>query len=77
MAVWRWTYKKIAETAWRKALPLLRVGGEQIGRDREKLKYIVPDAFAGSILNLTPGTDYDVRLTLLIRTVHRARPPVR
>lgn len=57
-------YKSSAESSWRQALPLLRVGGEQIGRDRENLKYIVPHGFAGSILNLKPNTEYDVRLTM-------------
>jgi hypothetical protein len=57
-------YKPANKTAWQDALPLLRIGGEQVGRDREKLKYIVPDGFAGSILNLTPGTEYNIRLTL-------------
>ena len=57
-------YKPTAESTWRHALPLLRIGGEQIGRDRENLKYFVPAGFAGSILNLKPGTEYDVRLTL-------------
>ncbi len=57
-------FRKVGETAWRKALPLLRVGGERIFRDVEHLSYIVPDGFAGSILNLTPGTDYEARLTL-------------
>ena len=57
-------YRPAGETAWRKALPLLRIGGEQVGRDREKLKYIVPHGFAGSILNLTPGTEYEIRLDL-------------
>ena len=57
-------YKQTGETAWRQALPLLRIGSEQIGRDRENLKYIVPEGFAGSILNLKPGTEYDIGLTL-------------
>jgi hypothetical protein len=57
-------YRKVGATDWRKALPLLRIGGEQVGRDREKLRYIVPAGFGGSILNLIPGTEYDVRLTL-------------
>src|SRR3954465_139085 len=48
-------YKASAETTWRQALPLLRIGGEQVGRDRENLKYFVPAGFAGSILNLKPG----------------------
>jgi len=57
-------YRAAGESAWRNALPLLRIGGEQVGRDRENLKYIVPDGFAGSILNLTPGTEYECRFTL-------------
>jgi hypothetical protein len=57
-------YKQTSEGSWRQALPLLRIGGEQVGRDREGLKYIVPEGFAGSILNLHPGAEYDVRITL-------------
>ena len=57
-------YRAAGQPAWREALPLLRVGGEQIGRDRENLKYMVPDGFAGSILNLEPGTEYECRFTL-------------
>ncbi|MEP7362839.1 MAG: hypothetical protein ABI972_06255 [Acidobacteriota bacterium] len=57
-------YRAAGESAWRNALPLLRIGGEQVGRDRENLKYIVPEGFAGSILNLTPGTEYECRFTL-------------
>jgi hypothetical protein len=57
-------FKKAGEASWREALPLLRIGGEQVGRDRENLKYIVPDGFAGSIFELTPGADYEVRLTM-------------
>ncbi len=30
-------YKETSENAWRQALPLLRIGGAQIGRDREGL----------------------------------------
>ena len=57
-------FRAAGESAWRKGLPLLRIGGEQIGRDRENLKYFVPHGFAGSILNLTPGTEYECRFTL-------------
>lgn len=57
-------FRAAGESQWRNALPLLRIGGEQIGRDRENLKYIVPHGFAGSILNLTPGTEYECRFTL-------------
>ncbi len=57
-------YRVVGEGAWKPALPLLRIGGEQIGRDREKLKYFVPPGFAGSVLNLQPATRYEVRLTM-------------
>lgn len=50
--------------AWRPALPLVRHGGERIYRKREGLDYTVPDGFAGSILNLQPGTEYECRLRL-------------
>jgi hypothetical protein len=52
-------YRKAGDTAWRVALPLVRVGGERVFRTREHLEYTVPHAFAGSILNLQPGTSYD------------------
>jgi hypothetical protein len=57
-------FKKAGEADWRDALPLLRIGGEQVGRDREGLKYIVPDGFAGSIFGLEAGAAYDVKLTM-------------
>ena len=41
-------------------MPLLRMGGEQIIR----APYTVPDRFAGSILDLQPDTEYEVRLTM-------------
>ncbi len=57
-------FRPVGETAWRKALPLVRIGGERIFRDVENLSYIVPDGFAGSILGLQPGTEYEARFTL-------------
>jgi hypothetical protein len=57
-------YRAPGEPAWRNALPLLRVGGENVGRDRENLHYTVPHGFAGSILNLEPGTEYECRFTM-------------
>ena len=52
-------FRAVGETTWRPALPLVRIGGERIYRAREHLDYVVPDAFAGSILNLQPGTEYE------------------
>jgi hypothetical protein len=57
-------FRASGEPAWRDALPLLRIGGEDVGRDRENLHYTVPHGFAGSILNLQPGTEYECRFTL-------------
>ena len=58
-------FRAVGETAWRNALPLVRIGGENIYRRRENLDYTVPDGFAGSILNLTPGTEYECRFQLI------------
>ncbi|HWB96091.1 MAG TPA: hypothetical protein VG672_05300 [Bryobacteraceae bacterium] len=57
-------YRAAGESSWRRALPLVRVGGERIYRLREHLDYTVPDGFAGSILNLQPGTEYECRFQL-------------
>jgi hypothetical protein len=53
-------YRKAGDANWSEGLPLLRMGGERIFR----APYTVPDKFAGSILDLTPDTAYDVRLTM-------------
>ena len=49
-------FRQIGEPRWRQALPLVRIGGENVYRRRENLDYTVPDGFAGSILNLQPAT---------------------
>ena len=49
-------FRKVGAADWRPALPLLRIGGELVYRDQYKLRYTVPDGFAGSILNLEPAT---------------------
>lgn len=58
------SFRKVGDVNWREALPLLRIGGEKIYRRREGLDYTVPHGFAGSILNLESGTEYECRLTL-------------
>lgn len=58
------TFRAVGETSWRSALPLLRIGGELVGRDREQLHYTVPHGFAGSIFGLKPGEEYECRFTL-------------
>ncbi len=58
------TFRKAGDSSWREALPLVRIGGERVFRKRENLDYTVPDGFAGSILNLEEGTEYECRFEL-------------
>lgn len=57
-------YRATGSATWRDALPLVRVGGERVFRQRENLEYKVPHSFAGSILNLEPGTEYECQFTM-------------
>src|SRR3954452_13639644 len=57
-------FRAAGDPAWRPALPLVRIGGEKVFRKVEGLDYTVPDGFAGSILNLQPGTEYECRFRL-------------
>jgi hypothetical protein len=57
-------FRAVGEAAWKPALPLVRIGGERVFRKAENLEYTVPDGFAGSILNLQPGTEYECRFEL-------------
>lgn len=57
-------YREAGQNDWRQALPLVRIGGEKVYRQRENLDYTVPHGFAGSILNLKPGTEYECRFQL-------------
>src|SRR6476620_11689780 len=54
------SYRVSGQTAWIVGMPLLRMGGERIMR----APYTVPNRFAGSILDLQPDTEYEVRLTM-------------
>lgn len=57
-------FRAVGSADWRDALPLVRIGGERIFREREHLEYTVPQGFAGSILNLQPGTEYECQFQL-------------
>ena len=63
-AVVQVTYRISGTGKWEQALPLMRAGGEQIFRKTEFLDYTVPHFFAGSILDLAPGTEYECRFVL-------------
>ncbi len=57
-------YRPAGEKKWTGALPLLRIGGELVGRETEHLEYKVPHMFAGSIIDLLPDTEYECRFTM-------------
>ena len=57
-------YRRKGENAWHKGMPLLRLQGEQVTTGSPPLKYIVPNMFSGSVFDLQPDTDYELKLTL-------------
>src|SRR5688572_19088925 len=58
------TYRMPGEITWKAAMPLLRLGGEKVFRKDLGLDYTVPDMFSGSILDLLPATEYEVRFAM-------------
>ena len=56
-------FRKKGSEPWRPALPLLRLQGERIYAE-SRVDLVAPNMFAGSVLDLEPGTSYEVRLTL-------------
>ncbi len=64
------TYRKTGDKPWRKGLALLRLQHEYVpgGAPRDGgghfYSYVAPNMFAGSLLNLEPGTEYECRLIL-------------
>ena len=62
-------YRKVGESQWREALPLLRIGDEKVWRAREYLEYWTPRMFAGSIT----GSGRGDRLRMPIRHVGPGR----
>ena len=57
------SFRKPGETAWRTGLPLVRLHGEQIYQ-RNVFNLVTPNMFAGSILDLEPGTAYEARFVM-------------
>jgi hypothetical protein len=58
------SFRKQGETAWRTAMPLARLQGEQIYQ-RNVFNLVTPNMFAGSILDLEPGTAYEARFVMI------------
>ena len=60
-------YRKAGEAEWQQYLPLYRIG---LGLKVHLTlgcgwpQYVIPDAVCGSIMDLEPGTEYEVRLEL-------------
>lgn len=57
------SYRKADEKTWHEALPLLRIKGE-VGMPKSDEEWTAPNMFAGSVLNLQPDTNYEVKLAL-------------
>src|SRR5213083_2520475 len=55
------SFRKQGATPWQKAMPLMRLQGEQTW-SRNTWNLVAPNAFMGSILDLEPGTTYEVRM---------------
>jgi hypothetical protein len=63
------TYRKKGTQAWKKAMPLMRLQGEHVywgnsRRDDHVLNVVVPNMFAGSIMDLEEDTVYEARFVL-------------
>jgi hypothetical protein len=58
------SYRKKGEHEWRNALPLLRLQREVVSGGGHSYRYVAPNMFAGSILNLDPDTEYECRFVL-------------
>jgi hypothetical protein len=57
------SFRERGATEWRAALPLTRLHGERIYSE-SRVDVVAPNMFAGSILDLTPDTEYEARFVL-------------
>jgi len=58
------SYRKKGDTAWRAAMPLLRLQHERVFQGEGVFNVEMPNMFAGSILDLDENTNYEARLVL-------------
>jgi hypothetical protein len=56
-------YRQTGAREWKTGMPLLRIGGERPTK-RDFVDYVTPSMFAGSILDVNPGTEYECRFTM-------------
>ncbi len=62
-------YRARGAGAWREGLPLLRSNGEVVAgglpeKERAAVVWTTPNVFAGSVVDLEPDTEYEVKLAL-------------
>src|SRR5258708_7610888 len=57
------SFRKQGETAWRKGMPLVRIQNERVYQPNV-FNLVSPNMFAGSILDLEPGTAYEARFVM-------------
>lgn len=57
------SYRRQGTSEWKTAMPLLRLQGERIYQ-QNSWNLVVPNMFAGSILDLEPGTVYEARFSM-------------
>lgn len=57
------SYRKAGAADWKTALPLLRLQNERVSQPNV-FNLVTPNMFAGSILDLEPGTDYEARFVI-------------
>jgi hypothetical protein len=57
------SFRKAGDATWKPALPLMRLQGERIYSE-SRVDVIAPNMFAGSILDLDPGTSYEAQFVL-------------
>lgn len=57
-------YREVGATEWSTGLDLLRSNGEIAGGNSTYPAWTVPNVFAGSVFNLSPGVTYEIELTL-------------
>jgi hypothetical protein len=55
------SYRKVGDASFKTAMPLLRVRPELLSTE-DPTGFDVPEQFAGSIFDLTPDTDYEIKL---------------
>jgi hypothetical protein len=56
-------YRKKGTASWKEGMPLLRLQNEVAGGSLSR-PYVVPNMFAGSILDLEPDTEYECRFQM-------------